>query len=114
MAGNGGESCAGGGAICTYNLAFNFTAAGATQYWMSIVPDIGFPPQWGWARGTGGDGASFQDFFGTRSPQAFDMAFTLTGNAAVPEPATWALMLGGFGLAGVAVRRRSRTALSLA
>jgi hypothetical protein len=24
----------------------------------------------------------------------------------VPEPATWALMLGGFGLAGVALRRR--------
>ena len=28
-----------------------------------------------------------------------------TGGA-VPEPATWALMLGGFGLAGVALRRR--------
>jgi len=27
-------------------------------------------------------------------------------NAAVPEPATWALMLGGFGLAGAALRRR--------
>ncbi|MBU1376339.1 MAG: PEPxxWA-CTERM sorting domain-containing protein [Alphaproteobacteria bacterium] len=25
---------------------------------------------------------------------------------AVPEPATWALMLGGFGLAGTALRRR--------
>ena len=27
-------------------------------------------------------------------------------SSAVPEPATWALMLGGFGLAGVALRRR--------
>ena len=30
--------------------------------------------------------------------------------AAVPEPATWAAMLAGFGLAGLALRRRSRLA----
>ena len=30
--------------------------------------------------------------------------------AAVPEPASWALMLGGFGLLGATVRRRSRVA----
>lgn len=34
------------------------------------------------------------------------------GTSAVPEPASWALMLGGFGLAGVAMRRRPRAALS--
>ena len=28
--------------------------------------------------------------------------------AAVPEPATWAMMIGGFGLAGAAMRRRTR------
>jgi hypothetical protein len=28
---------------------------------------------------------------------------------AVPEPATWAMMMGGFGLAGMAMRRRART-----
>lgn len=35
------------------------------------------------------------------------------GNAAVsaaPEPGTWALMIGGFGLAGAALRRRNRFA----
>ena len=26
--------------------------------------------------------------------------------AAIPEPTTWALMIGGFGLAGAALRRR--------
>ena len=29
-----------------------------------------------------------------------------TGGAAVPEPATWALMIGGFGMAGATLRRR--------
>ena len=32
-------------------------------------------------------------------------AFTI-GTGAVPEPASWALMIGGFGAAGVALRRR--------
>ncbi len=35
-------------------------------------------------------------------------------NGAVPEPAAWALMITGFGLAGVAMRRRSRAAVTFA
>jgi hypothetical protein len=34
---------------------------------------------------------------------------TLTPSGAVPEPASWALMLGGFGLVGGAMRMRKRT-----
>ena len=34
------------------------------------------------------------------------LVFTNT-NAAVPEPASWALMIGGFGMIGAAMRRRS-------
>ncbi len=30
----------------------------------------------------------------------------VSGGGAVPEPATWALMIGGFGMAGVMIRRR--------
>ncbi len=46
------------------------------------------------------------------------VASTFTGTAtfnagAVPEPASWALMIGGFGLIGSALRRR-RTSLQLA
>lgn len=49
---------------------------------------------------------------------AQDVAATYTGTAtfsaaAVPEPASWALMIGGFGLIGAAMRRR-RTGLQLA
>ena len=35
--------------------------------------------------------------------KAINYAFRVNG---VPEPGTWALMIGGFGLAGVALRRR--------
>ena len=38
---------------------------------------------------------------------------TATFQAKVPEPATWAMMIGGLGLAGAALRRR-RTSFSLA
>lgn len=34
--------------------------------------------------------------------------------AAVPEPASWALMIGGFGMAGAALRRRAPAAAKLA
>ena len=43
--------------------------------------------------------------------------FTLTGadiGGNVPEPATWAMMVIGFGLVGGSVRRRNRTAIAAA
>jgi len=40
---------------------------------------------------------------------------TLTvAEGAVPEPATWAMFIGGFGLIGLAMRRRHRTTVSFA
>lgn len=36
----------------------------------------------------------------------------LTSGAAVPEPATWAMMIAGFGLAGAALRRRREVAVT--
>ena len=37
-----------------------------------------------------------------------------TLNGAVPEPATWAMMIGGFGLLGAAARRRTKTTVTFA
>lgn len=37
----------------------------------------------------------------------------LTGQAAIPEPASWAMLIVGFGLAGTALRRRARGAPAL-
>jgi hypothetical protein len=44
---------------------------------------------------------------------ACDLNFRVSGTAAtgaVPEPATWAMMIGGFAMMGGALRRRSRAA----
>ena len=47
------------------------------------------------------------DFNGDKACGVYDLQFgTFAATAAVPEPATWALTISGFGLAGAALRRR--------
>lgn len=47
---------------------------------------------------------------GSGTHVAFDN-LTFNATAAVPEPATWALIFGGFGLVGAALRRRAAVAV---
>lgn len=49
--------------------------------------------------------------FGGNADSA-NLRLTIDGSGAVPEPASWALMLGGFGMIGGAMRSRKRTAVS--
>lgn len=108
IAGNGNQTSLGninGFPMFTYSvdLTTDFLAAANTRYWISIVADSTFPPQWGLAVGTGGNGVAFQDFIGSRG-QIPDLAFELS--ARVPEPGSLPLAL--LALTGlVALRRKS-------
>jgi len=92
-------------------LTTPFVAAGLTRYWISIVADQGFPPNWGLlaASGGNGNGAGVQDFFGARAAIG-DVAFQLSGTGgggAAPEPATLTLL--GAALAGLGFARRRKS-----
>lgn len=90
----------------SYSVDFsNFGPVDAGTYWLSIVPDMGFPPQWGWATSAVGNNNGYQIFLGDEIDLGVNFAFDIRGDAVIPEPATWAMMLIGFGGLGAAVRR---------
>ncbi len=94
--------------IYQYDLTFSGVNLAAGSYWASVVPDLGFPPQWGWATGTGTD-PGYQCFQGTCGSTGVGFAYAIDGTNPTPEPGTLIMFGSGLlGLAGVARRKFNR------
>ena len=78
----------------------SFSAVAGTTYWLSVEPNLAFPPQWGWGSSSTLDGISYTNYFGKLSSNPTDLAFALyqLGQTTVPEPSS--LMLLGIGVCG--------------
>jgi hypothetical protein len=100
-------------------------SSGDADYFKIIVPFVGFisggsltwNPVYPNNPITTADGStfsvSFQDLEGIQVGKHVADYVTITADSvAVPEPATWALMIGGFGMAGGMLRRRRAVAVA--
>lgn len=81
------------------NLDVNGAVLGARDVSIPVVSTVVISAR------SGSDADKKADYFKVNS---------VTATAAVPEPSTWAMMLGGFGAIGFAMRRRPRKIASLA
>ena len=85
-------------ALLDGNLAANQRALTGSLSGLNIASGSGFAIRWVDTDRTGNDiGFGVDDFSLTATAQA---------EAAVPEPATWAMMIGGFAVTGLSLRRR--------
>lgn len=93
-----------GGTQLDGNLAANRRAISATISGLSLAAGQSFAFRWVDQNSTANDqGLAVDDF---------SLTATVAGAAAVPEPATWAMMIVGVGMVGGVARRRARPALA--
>ena len=103
------------GSLDTYNSLTLKYEDGSSQLYAGgqIINDLSFPS----GNQISGETNGVVAYRVTGGPRLTGATFTASGNsfefdnlavAAVPEPAAWALMIGGFGLVGCALRRRQR------
>jgi MYXO-CTERM domain-containing protein len=86
----------------------DLVATGYGPFWISIVPDLSFPPQWGWDTSSQGNGNAYQVFEGNGSTlSGVNMAFTLSQSSTSSTPGPAAIAPFAMGLLGVLRRRRS-------
>lgn len=104
------------------NAEFNLFGGAATSVNFTIVDNGGQTFNFASALGNGENRFGFQAINGQSirtisfatvgggiaDVRQIRLGLTAESVAAIPEPATWAMMLGGFGLIGAASRRRSR------
>lgn len=83
----------------------NFAGSAETRS-AAFTSDFGSTLTWEGIRDLTIDGNSVTDFSAISGDTGFDFRQGFGAVAPVPEPATWAVMIVGFGLAGVSVRRK--------
>jgi hypothetical protein len=85
----------------------------AGNYWLAVIPRVDFNGNGQSGIGGYGEGNATQANpnggfgQGTTFSTGRVAAYRIDGTGAVPEPASWMLMVVGFGLAGASMRRRS-------
>ena len=98
-------------ALYSFDFASAFTAAANTTYWFGLRAAGNTNPIF-WettdANATLQDKESFGGTFDNWTNSGQEHSFSLS-TAAVPEPATWAMMLVGFGMMGASMRYRRRS-----